>query len=326
MSVKLTDVAKKAGVSPTTVSRVINNYGYLSQKTIEKVHRAMEDLNYQPNSMARSLQGKGTQLIGLIFPSVSNPFFGELAVKIEHRLFDKGYKVILCNSGNDTEKEREYLRMLAANKVDGIIAGAHNLGIPEYQNVDLPIISFDRYLDKGIPIVSSDNFQGGSLATEHLYQRGSRRIAVFTGTNESDSPTNERLEGYLSVMKSYHLQPLVYQFPLEQSAFLKETEISSILSKNNLDGIFCTDDLTALLVLNKASDLGISVPDQLKVVGYDSSEFIQNYYPYLSTISQPVDQFVDLLIDLLLKRVEKKDIELEANYQLPVQLLQGKTS
>lgn len=115
--VKLTDVAAKAGCSVTTVSRVINNYGYISQKTRKKVHEAMRELNYQPNSVARSLQGKKTKLIGLIFPDVSNPFFGELVSKIEDQLFNHGYKTILCNAGSDTEKERTYLQMLMANQV-----------------------------------------------------------------------------------------------------------------------------------------------------------------------------------------------------------------
>lgn len=325
MSVKLTDVAQKAGVSPTTVSRVINNYGYLSQKTIDKVNQAMAELNYQPNSIARSLQGKGTQLIGLILPSISHPFFGELALKIETKLFEKGYKVIICNSENNKEKERDYLRMLNANKVDGIIAGAHNLDIPEYDKVGLPIVSFDRYLSENIPIVSSDSHQGGRLATEHLYQRGGREIAVFSGSNKSDSPTNERLEGYLSVIKEKGLNENVYYFTPDQSLFLKSTEIAGILSEKRIDSVFCTDDLTAILVLNQAAELGIRVPEHLKVIGYDNSEFIQNYYPHLSTISQPIDQFVDLLIDLLSKRIKDKTV-LNQHYQLPVQLIQGKTS
>ncbi|GAB2541275.1 LacI family DNA-binding transcriptional regulator [Gracilibacillus alcaliphilus] len=326
MGVKLTDVAKKAGVSATTVSRVINNYGYLSQKTIDKVHAAMEELNYQPNSMARSLQGKSTQLIGLIFPTVSHPFYGELVAKIETKLFEQGYKTILCDSANNKEKERDYLKMLAANKVDGIIAGAHNLGITEYQGVDLPIISFDRHLADGIPIVSSDSYQGGRLATEQLYQRGGRKIAILTGTNESASPTNRRLEGYQSVIEEHNLQPMIYQFPPDYSPFLKTTEIRQILTRTEIDSIFCTDDLTAILVINTAQELGLKIPDQLKVIGYDGTEFVQNYFPHLSTVLQPIDQFVDLLIDLLMKRVDNADIVLDDLYQLPVKFIQGQTS
>lgn len=326
MGIKLTDVAQKAGVSVTTVSRVINNYGYLSQKTIDKVHAAMEELNYQPNSLARSLQGKNTQLIGLIFPTVSHPFFGELAAKMETKLFEQGYKTILCDSADNKEKERDYLRMLSANKVDGIIAGAHNLGIPEYEKVGLPIISFDRYLADGIPIVSSDSYQGGRIATEQLYQRGGRRIAIFTGTNESASPTNRRLDGYMSVMKEYHLEPLVYQFPLDYSPFLKTIEIRNILRDEAVDSIFCTDDLTAILVMNAANEQGLKVPEQLKIIGYDGTAFIQNYFPHLSTVLQPIDEFVDLSINLLMKRINNPKAALDKHYQLPVKFVQRQTS
>lgn len=104
MRPKLTDVAKKAGVSKTTVSRVINNYGYISEKTRQRVYRAMKELNYQPNSLARSLHGKSTHLIGIIFPSIMNPFYAELVQRVEEKLFDAGYKIILCNSAQNKEK------------------------------------------------------------------------------------------------------------------------------------------------------------------------------------------------------------------------------
>jgi len=106
MVAKLTDVAKLAGVSPTTVSRVINKKGYLSEKTIQKVNEAMRELGYKPNNLARSLQGKSAKLIGLIFPNISNVFYAELIDKLEHQLFKNGYKTIICNSEHDSEKER----------------------------------------------------------------------------------------------------------------------------------------------------------------------------------------------------------------------------
>ena len=113
---------------------------------------------------------------------------------------------------------------------------------------------------------------------------------------------------------------------MEHSTFLKATEIRQILSKEDIDSIFCTDDLTAILVLNKAQELGINIPGDLKVIGYDGTEFIQNYFPQLSTILQPIDQFVDLLIDLLMKRINNADVELDSLYQLPVRFMQGQTS
>lgn len=327
MTIKLTDVAKKAGVSPTTVSRVINNYGSLSQKTIDKVNQAMKELNYQPNSLARSLQGKNTKLIGLIFPTVANPFYGELVERVESKLFELGYKTILCDSANNMEKERNYINMLAANKVDGIIAGAHNLGIKEYENIELPIVSFDRYLADGIPIIGSDNFRGGYLATENLYLHGARKIAILTGTQESDSPTNERLNGYLQFLKENSLEPLIFNIQTKaRSTALKNLEIKRILETAELDSIFCTDDLTAILVYNLCQEMGIKIPEDIKIIGYDGTKFVQNYFPQLSTIAQPLADFADLLVDLLLQRLESPEKVLEKNYALPVKLIQGKTS
>lgn len=327
MAIKLTDVAKKAGVSPTTVSRVINNYGSLSQKTIDKVNLAMKELNYQPNSLARSLQGKKTHLIGMIFPTVANPFYGELVEKVESRLFDLGYKTILCDSADNSEKEQQYINMLSANKVDGIIAGAHNLGITEYENIDLPIVSFDRFLADGIPIVGSDNFQGGYLATENLYLHGGRKIAILTGSNESNSPTNERLNGYKSFVEGKNLEEKVFKFPSKNySTTLKNMEIKRILQKEEIDSIFCTDDFTALLVYNNCQELGIKIPEDLKIIGYDGTKFIQTYFPQLSTMAQPISDFAELLVDLLIQRIDNRDVTLEDHYMLPVKYIQGKTA
>ena len=327
MAIKLTDVAKKAGVSPTTVSRVINNYGSLSQKTIDKVNLAMKELNYQTNSLARSLQGKKTHLIGMIFPTVANPFYGELVEKVEARLFDLGYKTILCDSADNSEKEQQYINMLSANKVDGIIAGAHNLGITEYENIDLPIVSFDRFLADGIPIVGSDNFQGGYLATENLYLHGGRQIAILTGSNESNSPTNERLNGYKSFVEGKNLEEKVFKFPSKNySITLKNMEIKRILQKEEIDSIFCTDDFTALLVYNNCQELGIKIPEDIKIIGYDGTKFIQTYFPQLSTMAQPISDFAELLVDLLIQRIDNRDVTLEDHYMLPVKYIQGKTA
>lgn len=141
----------------------------------------MKELNYQPNSLARSLHGKSTHLIGIIFPSIMNPFYAELVQRVEEKLFAAGYKIILCNSAQNKEKERDYLKMLIANQVDGIIAGAHNLGIEEYKNVGLPIVSFDRYLSETIPTVSCDNYQGGITATKN-FTKPVRAISIFWAT------------------------------------------------------------------------------------------------------------------------------------------------
>lgn len=324
VTIKLTDVAKKAGVSPTTVSRVINRRGYISEATIKKVETAMQELNYQPNTLARSLQGKQTYLIGLVFPTIRQPFFAELVERLEYYFFERGYKCILCDSKNQIEKERNYLKMLAANKVDGIIAGAHNLGIREYEEYQLPIISFDRDLAKKIPIVSSDNYQGGMLAAQALIDRGCQKIGIITGANNTDSPTVSRLGGFITTLQDNELTPYVYRFPSHYTDSLRLMEIRRILKEEQLDGLFCTDDLTAITVYNEAQEMEINIPNDLKLIGYDGTSFVQRYFPQLATIAQPIDDEARLLCDLLCQRIEQPD-EVIHNYELPVKLLHGKT-
>lgn len=320
MVAKLTDVAKLAGVSPTTVSRVINKKGYLSEKTIQKVNDAMRELGYKPNNLARSLQGKSAKLIGLIFPNIRHVFYAELIDKLEHELFKKGYKTIICNSEHDSEKEREYIEMLEANQVDGIISGSHNLGIEDYNRVTAPIISFDRNLSPDIPVVSSDNYGGGVLAAQTLVKTGAKDIIMITGNDNSNSPTGLRHAGFASILPDAPIINVSSDF----SPVRKEMEIKNILTQQKPDAIFASDDLTAILIINIANELGISVPDQLKVIGYDGTYFIENYYPQLTTVKQPLEEIAFLCVELLLQKIEGKKVA-TTGYFLPVNLLPGKS-
>ncbi len=315
---KLSDVAALAGVSVTTVSRVINNYGSLSEKTKTKVFAAMRELNYQPNSLARSLQGKQTKLIGLIFPGVSHPFFGELVQNLESQLFKRGYRVILCNAIGDAEKERAYVRMLLANQVDGIIAGSHNLTIPEYQQINAPLISFDRYLGPNIPIVSSDNYDGARIATSSLLDTGARDVWLLTGANHPGNPTNDRLRGYQDVLQAKQLPPHVLEIPFSTAPEVKWARIQRALREHVPDGIFATDDMTAIMVMQIARKLNLKIPAQLRIIGYDGTTMTRNYYPELATIVQPIEALSALMIDLLIQRIEQPDVQLEDRYVLPV--------
>ena len=320
MVAKLTDVAKLAGVSPTTVSRVINKKGYLSEKTIQKVNDAMRELGYKPNNLARSLQGKSAKLIGLIFPKISHVFYAELIDKLEHELFKKGYKTIICNSEHDSEKEREYIEMLEANQVDGIISGSHNLGIEDYNRVTAPIISFDRNLSPDIPVVSSDNYGGGVLAAQTLVKTGAKDIIMITGNDNSNSPTGLRHAGFASILPDAPIINVSSDF----SPVRKEMEIKNILTQQKPDAIFASDDLTAILIINIAKELGISVPDQLKVIGYDGTYFIENYYPQLTSVKQPLEEIAFLCVELLLQKIDGKKVA-TTGYFLPVTLLPGKS-
>ncbi|TWT09851.1 LacI family DNA-binding transcriptional regulator [Streptococcus sp. sy004] len=317
MVAKLTDVAELAGVSPTTVSRVINNKGYLSEKTINKVKDAMKTLGYKPNNLARSLQGKSAKLIGLIFPNISNIFYSELIEYLEIELFHHDYKVIICNSQNDPKKEKEYLEMLAANQVDGIISSSHNLGIDDYEKVEAPIVAFDRNLAPNIPVVASDNFEGGKLAAQNLIKVGCQKIIMITGNDNSNSPTSLRHAGFSSILP----QAQIFNVASHFSAIRKEMEIKNILVKEKPAGIFVSDDLTAILVMKIAQDLEITIPEQLKIIGYDGTNFVEKYFPQLTTIKQPIQEIAVLCVEILLKQIAKENVN--KDYILPISLLPG---
>ena len=317
MVAKLTDVAELAGVSPTTVSRVINNKGYLSEKTKSKVQKAMQTLGYKPNNLARGLQGKSAKLIGLIFPNISNIFYAELIEHLEIELFKRGYKTIICNSQNDPAKEKEYLEMLEANQVDGIISSSHNLGIKDYNRVEAPIVSFDRNLAPNIPIVSSDNFEGGKMAAKTLQKNGCQQIIMITGNDNTDSPTGLRALGF-----SFQIpQGKIFKVPNNLSNIRREMEIKSIITNNKPDGVFVSDDLTAILTMKIAKHLKLHVPEDLKIIGYDCTTFTENFIPELTTIKQPIDEIANLIVDVLIKKI--KGEKTSKDYVLPISLLPG---
>ncbi|MBS4761659.1 LacI family DNA-binding transcriptional regulator [Carnobacteriaceae bacterium zg-ZUI252] len=320
MVAKLTDVAKLAGVSPTTVSRVINKKGYLSEKTIQTVQDAMKTLGYKPNSLARGLQGKPAQLVGLIFPSVKHIFFAELIDALEKELFQNGYKTIICNSENDIAKEKEYLEMLSANQVDGIISSSHNLDVDDYHHVSAPIISFDRNLAPDICVVSSDNFSGGQLAAQTLLAAHCKKPIIITGSDNSNSPTGNRQKGFSSILPDAP----VYKLSSNYSPARKQMEIKTILTNAKCDAIFTTDDLTALLVLKVADQLGLAIPKDIKLIGYDGTAFIENFVPHLTTIQQPIHEMAKLMVDLLIKKMNHEKLA-QRCYELPIKLIAGKT-
>ncbi|MGX6970004.1 LacI family DNA-binding transcriptional regulator [Vagococcus bubulae] len=325
MRPKLEDVAKHANVSKTTVSRVLNNRGYLSQKTIDKVNQAIEELNYQPNVVARQLYNKKTNIIGLLFPTVANPFFGELAEALEKKLYEKGYKVLIGNSMNDSKKESDYLNQLLSEQVDGLIVGTHNQGIQEYKYENLPIVAIDRVMNEDIPVIESDNYQGGKLATKVLIDHGAKNIIHTNGPIELETPAKRRRLAYEETMKAHDLIPNTVTLDFNISYQEKKKIFYDLFeSYPGIDGIFASNDMDAALILQVAKEKNIRVPEDLLLVGYDGTLMTRSILPDLTTIIQPIDEMAEMAITILMKRMDKKETEKE--YILPVTLWQGNTS
>jgi LacI family sucrose operon transcriptional repressor len=327
MKPKIDDVARLAGVSPTTVSRVLNNRGYLSEETKEKVKNAMKELNYVPNDVARTLFNKRSNLLGLILPTTSNPFFGELTFHIENICSSLGYKVLICNSLNRIDKEEKYLEMLMRNQVDGIIVGTHNRGILDYHEQNLAVVAIDRYLSETIPVVSSDNYEGGKMATELLITEGCKHIILIDGVGELETPARLRRKAYIDTLEKHGGVPKIYEIP---EAFHRQSQqevIEKIFDEcPEVDGIFATNDLFATSFITIAKKHGKDVPGEIKVVGYDGTETVQTVFPELTTIRQPIDLIAQTAIDILIKEIEGEFSDFSLENRLPVKLLKGTTA
>jgi LacI family sucrose operon transcriptional repressor len=324
---KIQDVAKLAGVSPTTVSRVLNNRGYISEETKKKVHDSMKQLNYYPNEIARSLFIKRTYLIGLVFPTTSNPFYGQLIFHLENICSSLGYKVLLCNSQNREDKEVDYLKMLQRNQVDGIIAGAHNRGIEEYEIPKLPVVGIDRYLSETIPVVSSDNYNGGEQATQLLINKGCKHIIHINGSDLLETPANLRRRAYEDVMNANNLSSHTYELPVKATSERVSEIIKELFDENpGVDGIFASDDLIASKVLREAKERSIKIPKDLKVIGYDGTETTRELLPELSTIQQPIKEIAETAVEILLQQIDDQHGEIQLETILPVTLIDSQTT
>lgn len=315
------DVAEKAGVTVTTVSRVLNNRGYISEQTRERVRQAMEELDYQPNELARALFRRRSNLIGLVVPDVSHPFFAELTARIEFHAYANGCKLLLCNSFRDNLKEREYMDMLRRNQVDGILMGGHSQEISEYLTVQLPIVAIDRFLSENIPYVASDNYNGGELATKRLLEAGCRHLVHISGPLSLNTPANRRHAAFQDVLTNAGVKGIVIESG--ERGFDKkeyETLILHLLEEYpDVDGIFASSDLIAACAIEVAARIGRKVPEDLKVVGYDDINLADMLVPGITTIRQPIDDIARMAVELLLRLVKKEAVPMENI--LPVSLI-----
>ncbi|HUZ17551.1 MAG TPA: LacI family DNA-binding transcriptional regulator [Spirochaetia bacterium] len=319
------DVAREAGLTVTTVSRVLNNRGYISEATRQKVYTVMAELDYQPNEIARSLYRRHSKMLGLIVPTVSHPFFGELSASIEQHAYAAGYKVVLCNSQLDQEKEREYVDMLKRHKVDGIIMGSHTLSVDEYENLNMPIVTIDRQISPSIPSLSSDNYQGGRAAARLLVSKGCRKIAYICGSLKLQLLANRRHVAFVREMKRAGVPYVVVQTNIDVFDTTQyETLVNQLFNEHpETDGVFASD-LQAARVIQTCVSLGKRVPEDVRIVGYDDVKLATLLVPPLTTIRQPIDEMAKGLVELILLQIAGKPVSMKT--VLPVTLVERQST
>lgn len=319
----IVDVAKKAGVSPTTVSRIINNRGSISEKTRKKVMRIMKEMNYQPNIMARSLQMKKSGIIGLIVPYLDHPFFSRLTESIENACYKNGYKLLICTSENNAEKEREMAMMLSANRVDGILVCSRIEDASVYADYSLPVVSIERNIDN-IPSICCDNHRGGAVAAQRLIEGGCKNLLLFGNAPTDYLPAKLRNKGFAEECEKHgvaHNEYLIASEDIFAGNF--KDNIKEMLEKHHdIDGIFCTGDILAVRALTELQEYGQLAPDNYQIIGFDGID-ISDYFN-VSTIAQPIRDMGEFALDILGKRIEGSSVPVQSI--LPVSYIKRKTT
>lgn len=298
------DVAERAGVSPATVSRVLNENPKVAETHRRQVLQAIEELGYRRNRVASNLRRQQVQMIGVVMSDIENPHFTQMVRAVEDAAYQRGYRVIVCNSDEDPVKQQSYLEMLAAERVAGAIvtptdAGAREIG--QLIDVGAHVVAFDRVVeDPRADAVLVDNAAGARLATSHLIESGHTRIG-FVGGPARIQTGAERLAGYLDVTAAAGLEPHVAEADFRVTGGRRAT---SQLIREGATALLVANNLMAVGALQAINASGLRVSADIALIGIDDPPWAELTDPPLTTLAQPVREMADRAVQLLLERLE----------------------
>lgn len=323
----LKDVAKEAGLTITTVSRILNNRGYISEDAKQRVEQAMKKLNYHPNELARSLQNKTTNTIGVIVPHIRHPYFAEIISNLENEAYKKGYKILLCNSRCIGEREKAYVEMCSRNRVAGMVLLSGTIDVDIFADLDIPVITIERFLDSGTASVECDNFQGGEFAAEKLIACGCRHLMHVGSVNRNlPMPADMRSDGFQKACRQHNVSfvELITEEDQFYSMNYEEMLKKALLDYPETDGIFANSDIIAAQLLQVCYKLKLAVPERVKIIGFDDINVASLTTPKLTTIRQPIKEMAEIAVRLLCDRSEGKIVAKRTI--LPVTLVERQTT
>lgn len=322
------DVAREAGVSISTVSRVLNNSGYASSSVSEAVKKAVEKLNYRPNSIARSLKINNSFTVGLIVTDITNPFFSTIAKEVENVLSQYNYNLIICNTNESPEKEYKQLKMLTEKRVDGILlcsTGKNNFYIKQLIKQGTVIILIDRRYDElELDIIKDDNEYGSYLLTKYLIQKGHKSIALIKG-NPLSNTSNEREQGYIRALQEFSIdykKDYVYVGGASGEHTVEAVE-SFLTLPERPSAIFAVNSLIAKHVIMKLNDLDIKVPEQMALVCYGLEEFRTLYKPSITCMVQQPERFGYTAAQLIISRIKDGSGSMKKEIIFPPEMFIG---
>jgi len=294
MRVSIKDIAKAAGVSHSTVSRALSDSPLVSSETKARIQRLAKEMGYSPDSLARSLVTRQTRTVGVVVTTIADPFIAEVVQGIEATAQDHGYTVILCSSGLVPEREIAAVETLRSKRVDGVIVTSSRIGalyLEHLERIGVPIVLINNLNeDSGryTFTVTVDNRRGGYIATKHLISLGHRRIAYVTAPADHSSDL-DRLTGYQQALGEAGLESApVLIVPGNGRSDGGERAMERLAGLRPLpSAVFCYNDMTAVGLMTAARRVGLSVPQDLAVVGFDDIPFARYCHPPLTTIAQP---------------------------------------
>jgi len=307
------DVAKASGVSVATVSRVLHNLSGYSEKTKQNVLKAVEELGYQPNAIARGLINKRTQTIGVLVPDVSSSFSSEILHGIEQVANDKGFSVIMCNTDEDGKRTLKYLQVLGEKQVDGVIFTSGSLEDEYYKllkQMRVPVVLVNTLSHKhAIPYVKVDDRQASYHATEYLIRKGHRDIAMICGTITDTIAGVPRLEGYRQALEDHGLEYMESRvgygnFRLDMG---REAMKKLLDEAPPFTALFAASDEMAIGAMGVALERGLKIPEDMSIIGYDDLVFSRMVFPPLTTIHQPLPMMGRMASEMLIQLIEGTD-------------------
>lgn len=317
MKPTIRDVAKKANVSVATVSRVINEKGYVYEETRKTVLKIIDELGFEPNQLARSLTNHRSKMIGVIVPHIGTTFYGQLIEGIEQAALSYGYKTMLCNTQDNNQREIDYLKIFEQYNVEGIIVASNFQNKDKLEQLNIPIVSVDHLINDESPSITCNNENGGQVAAKALIESGAKNILLLRGPSFLIT-SQERTRGFLEITEQYGCTVDIHDFDLIEP----DAEFIYQYLKNNphVDGIFAMSDTLALIALGCLQQLGRKIPKDVSLVGFDDAPFTKWTSPAISTVSQSVKYMGSESINLLIKsinneQIPNKHISVEVTYK-----------
>ncbi len=304
------EVAKLAGVSPSTVSRVMNNTARVDEEKRKRVLDAIEKTGFQPNELARALFKQSSKIIGVIVSSIENPYFSEMVRAIEEEAFEHGYRILICDSDGNVEKEKINVQTLNQMKADGLIMMAQSeMTSQVISECQMPVVVLDRMVkgENVIANISSDNYSGGKKASEYLLECGCQNIVCVRGPQNASSG-KERYLGYKDVCKAKGIIEHTIDCGYSYEEGLKAADFI-LKHYREADGIIACNDMVAFALCKVLQEHGYRVPEDMQIIGYDNINFSRLFTPEITTIKQPIKEMGRLAVQIIVKHINGEKVK-----------------